>query len=63
MSRSQLEHLHGDLIGASSLTTAELRLLPLLTTQLSRVTSAAGPAVGTCSLFQGSTQGTAGNPG
>jgi LuxR family transcriptional regulator, maltose regulon positive regulatory protein len=32
MSRSQLEHLHGDLIGASSLTTAELRLLPLLTT-------------------------------
>jgi hypothetical protein len=26
MSRSQLEHLHGDLIGASSLTTAEQRL-------------------------------------
>ena len=30
--RSQLDHLHGDLVGASSLTTAELRLLPLLAT-------------------------------
>jgi LuxR family transcriptional regulator, maltose regulon positive regulatory protein len=30
--RSQLDHIHSDLIGASSLTVAELRLLPLLPT-------------------------------
>ena len=30
--RSQLDHLRGELIGASSLTVAELRLLPLLPT-------------------------------
>jgi LuxR family maltose regulon positive regulatory protein len=30
--RSQLDHLRGDVIGASSLTIAELRLLPLLST-------------------------------
>ena len=30
--RSQLDHLHGDLVGVASLTTAELRLLPLLAT-------------------------------
>jgi LuxR family transcriptional regulator, maltose regulon positive regulatory protein len=33
--RSQLDHVRGDLIGAAPLTTAELRLLPLLATHLS----------------------------
>jgi LuxR family transcriptional regulator, maltose regulon positive regulatory protein len=33
--RAQLDHLRGDLIGMTSLTTAELRLLPLLATHLS----------------------------
>jgi LuxR family maltose regulon positive regulatory protein len=32
--RSQLDHLRGDVVGAASLTTAELRLLPLLATHL-----------------------------
>ena len=32
--RSQLDHLRGDAIGMSSLTTAELRLFPLLATHL-----------------------------
>lgn len=31
----QVETMRGDMIGASTLTTAELRLLPLLTTHLS----------------------------
>jgi LuxR family maltose regulon positive regulatory protein len=33
--RSQLDHVRGEVIGATPLTTAELRLLPLLTTHLS----------------------------
>jgi LuxR family maltose regulon positive regulatory protein len=33
--RAQLDHLRGDLIGMTSLTTAELRLFPLLATHLS----------------------------
>jgi LuxR family transcriptional regulator, maltose regulon positive regulatory protein len=32
--RSQLDHLHADVIGTASLTTAELRVLPLLATHL-----------------------------
>jgi LuxR family maltose regulon positive regulatory protein len=32
--RSQLDHLRGEVVGAASLTTAELRLLPLLATHL-----------------------------
>jgi LuxR family transcriptional regulator, maltose regulon positive regulatory protein len=33
--RAQVDTLHADVLGASSLTTAELRLLPLLSTHLS----------------------------
>ena len=42
--RSQLDHLRGDLIGTSSLTTAELRLLPLLPTHHSLTGDRPAPA-------------------